>query len=163
MSAPLVTPRIRYWAKRVPLNSMPSSALSTDEQGSCEGWGARAAAEIHEPARAPRRRPLLADHIEECDRELALVVRLDLVDGHARIVDIPGLGEGPGLPNKAREVRCGHQSVQDLPAILFANLIDRLDDGNRAVIGVGRIAVRRVSENLRHPGEEVGAGSLQLI
>src|SRR5215207_3578317 len=115
------------------------------------------------PARAPQRTLLGADRLKERDRKLAFVVRLDLIDGHARIVDVPRLGVGPGLANETREVLRAHQRVQDLPAILLANLIDRLDDGDRAVIGVGRISVRSMPEDLAHSLEVVLAWSLQLV
>src|SRR5215212_7669211 len=162
MSAPFVTPRIRYWAKRVPLNSMPSSTLSTDLPG-ISGQSNTSGPSQPGSRPCPRRTVLPAGGLEEGNSKFAFVVRLDLTDGHARTINIPRLREGPGLADQTREVLRAHQRVQDLSAILLSSLIDRLDDGDAAVIGVGRIAVRSVTKDLAHPREVVGAGSLQLV
>src|SRR5215211_5203660 len=132
MSAPLVTPRMRYWAKRVQLNSMPSSTLSTDRLGTFAQSNTSGPSQPGTRS-CPRRTVLPAGGLEEGNSKLAFVVRLDLVDGHARGIDVPRLGEGPGLTNQTREVRRAHQRIENLPAVLLSSLIDRLDDGDRAV------------------------------
>src|SRR5215216_6370675 len=128
---------------------MPASTLSTDHLGIFGQSNTSGPSQLG--SRSCSRRTLLgADYLEEGNGKFAFVVRLDLVDGHAGGVDVTRLSEGPGLANQAREVRRTHKGIEDLPAVLLTSLIDRLDHGDRAVVGVGRIAVRRVTEDLAH-------------
>src|SRR3954463_3443989 len=141
---------------------MPASTSSTDRLGISGQSNTSGPSQLG--SRSCSRRTLLgANDLEEGNGKFAFVVRLDLVDGHARGIDVTRLGEGPGLANQTGEVRRTHKGIEDLPAVLLASLIDRLDDGDSAVVGVGRIAVRRVTEDLTHPLEVVFAGSLQLV
>src|SRR3954451_3898996 len=126
---------------------MPASTSSTDRLGISGQSNTSGPSQLG--SRSCSRRTLLgANYLEEGNGKFAFVVRLDLVDGHAGGVDVTRLSEGPGLANQAREVLRPQQSVEDLPAILLANLVNRLDHGDGAVIRIGRIAVRSVTEDL---------------